>query len=71
MERWFGGFKCEIGNLAKYSCLAAPHEVIAMRIYYYNDHRIHTALKMTLVAYAASLKQRDEVFAERGVLQSE
>ena len=56
MERWFGSFKREIGSLTKYSDLAALHEAIAMQIYYYNHPRIHSALKMSPAAYAASLK---------------
>lgn len=56
VERWFGSFKREIGSLTKYSDLAALHEAIAIQIYYYNHHRIHSALKMSPAAYAASLK---------------
>lgn len=66
MERWFGGFKREIGTLSKNPDLAALHEAIAMQIYYYNHHRIHSALKMSPAAYAATLKERDKVFAKRG-----
>jgi len=65
MERWFGGFKREMGNLAQHKDLSQLHEAIAMQIYYYNHTRIHSALKMSPAAYAASLK-RDTVFAEGG-----
>lgn len=58
MERWFGGFKQEIGSLAQYKDLAARHEAIAMQIYYYNHRRIHTALGMSPAAYAARLKAK-------------
>lgn len=69
MERWFGGFKREMGNLAQHKDLAQLHEAIAMHIYYYNHQRIHSALGMSPAAYAAQLKDRtvsDKVFAKRG-----
>ena len=66
MERWFGGFKRETGSLACYKDLAALHEAIAMQIYYYNHHRIHSALRMSPAAYAARLKERDKVFVKGG-----
>ena len=56
MERWFGGFKREMGNLAQYRDLPQLHEAIAMHIYYYNTKRIHSALGMSPAAYAATLK---------------
>ena len=65
MERWFGGFKRELGNPAHHKDLSRLHEAIAMQIYYYNHERIHSALSMSPAAYAASLK-RDRVFAKRG-----
>lgn len=65
MERWFGGFKREMGNLAQHKDLSQLHEAIAMQIYYYNHTRIHSALGMSPAAYAATLK-RDNLFAKRG-----
>lgn len=56
MERWFGGFKLELGPLARFDDLARLHEGIAMQVYYYNTQRIHTSLKMSPAAYAATLK---------------
>lgn len=56
MERWFGGFKREMQNLNQYHDLSQLYEAIAMQIYYYNHRRIHTALKMSPVAYATRLK---------------
>lgn len=67
MERWFGGFKAEIGSIANLRDVAELHEKIALRIYYYNHQRIHTALRMSPAAYAASLmrlpalKRKDKV----------
>lgn len=69
MERWFGNFKLELGILTKYPDLAQLHEAIALQIHYYNTKRIHTALKMSPAAYAATLKtisfERDKLFAEK------
>lgn len=66
MERFFGSFKLELGNLNQYKDLAQLHEAIALAIYYYNTKRIHTALKMSPAAYAATLTsqqfKRDKVF---------
>jgi transposase InsO family protein len=56
MERWFGNFKLELGNIGKHKDLARLHEAIALQIFYYNSKRIHSALKMSPAAYAARLK---------------
>jgi putative transposase len=57
MERWFGGFKSELGPLTQFKTLAELHEAIAMQIHYYNTKRIHTALGMPPAAYAGLLKE--------------
>lgn len=54
MERWFGGFKLEFGDYSKLEDISRLHEAIALQIFYYNTKRIHTALRMSPVAYAAS-----------------
>jgi len=59
MERWLGGFKREMPNLAQYKDLAHLHEAIALHIHYYNTKRIHSALGMSPAAYAAQLKARE------------
>jgi transposase InsO family protein len=60
MERWFGGFKPELGPLTQFKSLAQLHEAIALQIHYYNTKRIHTALGMAPAAYAARLKQSSD-----------
>ena len=55
-----GQAKRETGNLARYKDLAALYEAIAMQIYYYNHHRIHSALRMSPAAYAARLKEQNQ-----------
>ena len=59
MERWFGGFKRELGSLTQYKDLPQLHEAIAVYIHYYNTKRIHTALGMSPAAYAAQLKSHE------------
>lgn len=54
-ERFYGTLKDELGPTTRFRDLAELHEGIAMTIYYYNHKRIHTALKMSPAAYAASL----------------
>ena len=70
MERWFGNFKLELGNLSRHEDLARLHEAIALAIFYYNTKRIHSALKMSPAAYAASLipapPERDRVLQKMG-----
>lgn len=60
MERFFCGFKLELGNVNRHRDLARFHEAVAMAIFYYNHERIHLSLKMSPAAYAATLKEQDE-----------
>jgi hypothetical protein len=60
MERWFGNFKLELGNLNRHEDLARFHEAVAMAIFYYNHQRIHLSLKMSPAAYAARLKVQNQ-----------
>jgi putative transposase len=70
MERFFGSFKHELGNINKYRDLAELHEAIALAIFYYNTKRIHTALKMSPAAYAAGLmRQTSHGISSERVLQ--
>lgn len=70
MERWFGGFKRELGPLGQFKDLPQLHEAIALQIHYYNTERIHTALGTSPAAYAEQLKQaadeRELVSGKRG-----
>lgn len=70
MERWFGNFKLELGNISQYKDIAQLHEAVALAIFYYNTKRIHSALKMSPAAYAATLKQssdgKDRVLQKTG-----
>ena len=44
-ESFYSGFKLELGHPECYSTLGELIEAIAQQIYYYNNQRIHTALK--------------------------
>lgn len=67
MERFFGSFKAELGNINRHKGLAQLHESVALTMFYYNTKRIHSALKMSPAAYAATLSQRkDKVLQKRG-----
>ena len=55
MERFMFTIKQELGVINRYKGLAELHEAIALCIHYYNTKRIHTALKMSPAAYAATL----------------
>lgn len=54
-ERFYGTLKDELGPTTRFKDLAELYEGIAMTIYYYNHRRIHTALRMSPAAYAATL----------------
>ena len=60
MERFFCGFKLELGNVNRHKDLARFHEAVALAIFYYNTKRIHSALGMSPAAYAARLKTEEQ-----------
>lgn len=63
MERWFGNFKLELGNLNRFKDVSELNEAVALQIHYYNTKRIHTALKTTPAAYAKTIaKSLDKSF---------
>jgi hypothetical protein len=49
------------GTKTKLKDIAELHEKIALKIYYYNTQRIHTALGMSPAAYAARLKRSKRI----------
>ena len=46
-ESFYGKLKFELWNLNRFPTLAEAIEAIHLYIYYYNNNRIHTSLKMT------------------------
>lgn len=55
-ERFYGTLKDELGDIKRFKDLSELYEGIALTIYYYNHKRIHTALRMSPAAYAATLE---------------
>ncbi len=51
-ESFYSGFKLELGHPECYSTLGELIEAIAQQIYYYNNQRIHTALKCPPTIFA-------------------
>lgn len=58
MERWFSGFKKELGSLKQFQDLPHLLEAVALQIHYYNHDRIHSALGMSPAVYAALLRRQ-------------
>jgi len=65
MERCIKSVKEELGPLANYRDVDELYVGIANAIHYYNTSRIHTALKMSPAAYAASLKPKPSTKLKR------
>lgn len=70
MERCIKSVKEEVGPLAGYQDITELYFGVAKAVKYYNEERIHTALKMSPRAYAHILlpkkKLRDYVFTKKG-----
>lgn len=50
-ESFYGKFKFELGNLNRFETIELAIEAIHAQIYYYNNYRIHTSLKMSPKEY--------------------
>ena len=50
-ESFYWKFKFELGNLSRFQTIEQAIETIHAQIYYYNNHRIHTSLKMSPKEY--------------------
>lgn len=57
-ESFYSGFKLELGHPEIYADLGELAEAIAQQIYYYNNLRIHTALKCPPAIFAARLNYK-------------
>lgn len=64
MERCVKSIKEELGSLSAYQDIGELYVGVANAIFYYNNERIHLALKATPAAYAAGRQRRDAVFAK-------
>lgn len=72
-ESFYNNFKLELGDISQLADASRLHEAIALQLHYYNNRRIHTALHMSPVAYAARFTKqqiptgvRDKVMLEVG-----
>lgn len=69
MERCIKSIKEELGSLATYQNIDELYVGITKTISYYNNDRIHTALNMSPVAYAARHKPKHKtMFRRRGLV---
>ena len=57
-EAFYSEFKLELGHPECYPTLAELIEAVACQIYYYNNERLHTALKCPPAVFAARFKAR-------------
>ena len=56
-ESFFGRFKDENGDLNRFETLSELVEYIYKQIYYYNNYRIHTSLKMSPVNFKQKIQR--------------
>lgn len=56
-ESFFGRFKEENGDLDRFETLPELIEYIYKQIYYYNNSRIHTSLKMSPIQFKQNFKE--------------
>lgn len=64
-ESYYGKFKLELDNPNSYESIELLIEAIHHRIYYYNNERIHTALKMPPVPFRESHEERRKLIEEK------
>lgn len=62
-ESFYSGFKLDLGATNHYQDLGELFEKVAKQLYYYNNSRIHTSLKMSPVAFR---EDREYLFKEMG-----
>ena len=63
-ESFYSGFKLELGHPECYLTLGELIEAIARQIYYYNNQRIHTALKCPPAVFAQRIQQQKQLKVE-------
>lgn len=66
-ESFYQGFKVDLGETSQFETIGELVDAIYQTIYYYNNDRIHTSLKMSPVAFRkAFLKSRDKLSNKLG-----
>lgn len=53
-ESFYWKFKFELWNLNRFNSIEEAIEAVHLQVYYYNNNRIHTSIKMTPVEFANS-----------------
>lgn len=66
-ESFYSGFKLELGHPEIYPDLGELIEAIARQIHYYNNYRIHTALKCPPAVFAQRLKGQNYQLIDREI----
>jgi transposase InsO family protein len=70
-ESFYGKFKLELGHPKSYETIGELMEAIAGQIYYYNNKRIHTAIKMPpAVFYQRYLINEPKKMLQIGVVEN-
>lgn len=67
-ESFYSGFKLELGHPEIYPTLGELIEAIAKQIHYYNNLRIHTALKCPPAVFAQRLKYQNNRLINKGII---
>ena len=62
-ESFYNNFKLELGSVHRFTHIGELIEAIHQQIAYYNNQRIHSALKMTPVAYRTLQEQKHAALA--------
>lgn len=57
-ESFYSNFKLELGNITQFNSIGEFIEAIHQQLNYYNQSRIHTALKMPPIVYRKSQQQK-------------
>lgn len=66
-ESFYQGFKVDLGDTAQFETLGELVDAIYQTMYYYNNERIHTTLKMSPIAFRKSfLNSRDKLSNKLG-----
>lgn len=61
-ESFYGKFKVDLGHMEQFESLGELIEAIYQTMYYYNNKRIHTALKMSPVQFRQNYYSKKEAF---------
>lgn len=60
-ESFYSQFKVDLGFISRFETVEELMEAIYQTIYYYNNQRIHTSLKMNPIAFKQKYKNRVEI----------